>query len=119
MNARTTLQAANAALMRVAQQGLSHVDGRVVEAVAMGVWHGEEAPDLELATGPHLDDAMKLVERLSYYNVVPQERKKKLLGQVRRLRHSARGSNDSQFDSEFRRFLPRLQPLQTRHFRPK
>jgi hypothetical protein len=116
MNSRTAVKTANAALTKVARQGLSHVDQAVVEAAAMGVWHGEEEPDLEVVFGPHLADAVDLVERLSYYNVVPQERKKKLLKQVRLLRGSSHLVQDSNFETTFRRFLPRLQPLQTRHF---
>lgn len=75
--------------------------------------------DLEGATGPHRDDAVSLVERLSYYNVVPQERKRLLLQEVRRLRAASSRPNEApvdEFSGAFRRFLPDLQPLQTRHY---
>ncbi|OIQ80674.1 hypothetical protein GALL_375710 [mine drainage metagenome] len=110
--------AANKALAKVARRGLRHVDVGSVRTTALAVWYGRGSLDLDHATGPHRGDAVSLVERLSYYNVVPQERKRYLLQEVRRLRADA-GMNETpadEFGRAFLQFLPDLQPLQTRHY---
>ncbi len=90
--------AANTSLAKVAQQGLLHVDFDVVRQVAMAVWHGQDRVDLREVQGPYLADALSLLERLSFYNVVPQDRKKALLEQVRQLRTELVPGNASSRD---------------------
>lgn len=86
----------------------------------MAVWHEQGRLDLHDGVGPPLSDALSLVERLSLYNVVPQSRKQELLGQVRRLRAATgAGLGILGFEATYRKLLPELQPLQTRHYHPK
>ena len=106
---------ANAALARVAQQGLSTAGFDAARAVALAVWHQQGSVDLHELAGPHLSDALSLVERLSLYNEVPQSRKQELLGQVRRLRAATgAGLGVLGFEAAYRKLLPDLQALQTR-----
>jgi hypothetical protein len=117
MTARVNVTAANAALAKVAQQGLLHVDFDVVQQAALAVWHTHEEVNLESVQGPYLGEAVRLLERLSFYNVVNQDRKKALLSQVRRFEGMAQVTVKApEFETAYRKFLPRLQPLQTRHF---
>jgi len=119
MTAPVHATAATVALEKVAQQGLLHVDFEVVRQAALAVWHSQEGVDLEGVRGPYLGEAASLLERLSFYNVVAQDRKKTLLSQVRRVRSgSPVASNNNGFEAAYRKFLPQLQPLQTRHFAP-
>lgn len=111
---------ANSALGRVAQMGLASAGLESARAVALAVWHEQGRLDLHGLGGPHLSDALSLVERLSLYNVVPQSRKQELLGQVRRLRAATgAGLGILGFEAAYRKLLPELQPLQTRHYSPK
>jgi hypothetical protein len=82
----------NAALTHVAQRGLMCVDFDAVKATALAVWYGTEPPDLTELKGPHFVEVVQLVERLSYYNVVPQSRKRVLFGSARRPRRTRYGS---------------------------
>ncbi|OIQ87298.1 hypothetical protein GALL_308590 [mine drainage metagenome] len=109
--------AANAAFAKVASVGLDRVDLSDVRAAALMVWYGREEPALGSAGGPHLDEAVALVERLSYYNVVPVGRKKSLKRLVQKLRAVANpvGKN-ANFERNFQRYLGYLQPLQSREF---
>ena len=110
---------ANRGLVRVAKVGLAVAGEAAAEKVALGVWHGDEPPSLVGAEGPHRADAVYLLGRLAYYNIVPQERKRMLLGQVRLARQAEGQSTDTTpLELIFRSYLPRLQPLQTRHYRP-
>ncbi|MBK6854627.1 MAG: hypothetical protein IPG93_24405 [Burkholderiales bacterium] len=105
---------ANAALARVAQQGLSTAGLEAARAVALAVWHEQGRLDLHELAGPQLSEALSLVERLSLYNVVPQARKQELLGQVRRLRAATgAGLGVLGFEAAYRKLLPELQTLQT------
>jgi hypothetical protein len=105
---------ANAALGRIAQQGLSVAGLEAARAVALAVWHEQGSLDLRGLAGPYLSDALSLVERLSLYSVVPQSRKQELLGQVRRLRAATgAGLGVLGFEAAYRKLLPELQPLQT------
>jgi hypothetical protein len=111
---------ATAALGRVAQLGLSVAGLEAARAVALDVWHEQGGLDLRELAGPYLSDALSLVERLSLYNVVPQARKQELLGQVRRLRAATgAGLGVLGFEAAYRKLLPDLQPLQTRHYDAK
>ncbi len=58
-----------------------------------------------------------MLERLTYYNVVPQSRMKALLSQVRQAGGKFAVMNDSNLESLFNKFLPFLQPMQTRHYK--
>lgn len=111
-----TKPALHDSLTVVATQGLSNVEFETVEAVALGVWYAEDTPAFSTLQGAHLGDAVLLVERLAYYNVVPQERKRELLALVRAVVHPPPQSTRDCFDVAFKRFLPKLQPLQTRHY---
>lgn len=107
---------ANAAFMLVAQHGLSHVGFEAVRQAALVVWHGQDRVTFEGVHGPHLDEALYLLERLSFYNVVPKDRKKSLLSQVRQARATLLETvNVQAFEATYRKYLPDLQPLQTRH----
>lgn len=103
-------------LAQVTQRGLSRIDPEVVRAVALEVWYGTDVPDLSALDGPHVADAVLLVERLSFYNVLGPPRKKALLTRVRAqpllIQHAARVD----FESAYKAVLPLLQPLQSRHF---
>jgi hypothetical protein len=96
-----------------------HVDLETVEATALTVWYGSVVPDLEKVQGPHKREALFLLERLTYYNVVPQPRKKELLSKVRQAGGRFEDLNNSTLESLFSKFLPSLQPMQTRHFKEK
>ncbi len=110
----------NTALGRVAQLGLATAGLETACAVALAVWHEQGRLDLQELSGPHLSDALSLVERLSLYNIVPQARKQELLGQVRRLRAATgAGLGILGFEAAYRKLLPELQLLQTRHCNPK
>lgn len=106
----------NTVLSQVAQRGLMRVDFDVVKATALAVWYGTETPDLAELKGPHCAEAVQLVERLSYYNVVPQARKKALLSCARRALATHQGVARTEFESAYKTFLPRLQRMQTRHY---
>jgi hypothetical protein len=107
---------ANAALGRVAQKGLAAAGLEAARAVALAVWHEQGSLTFHELAGPHLSDALSLVERLSLCNVVPQSRKQELLGQVRRLRAATgAGLGVLGFESAYRKLLPDLQPLLTGH----
>lgn len=116
MPARTSSLPLNAVLRQVAQHGLKCVEFDVVKDAALAVWYGAETPELESLQGPHYDDAVLLVERLSYYNVVPQSRKNLLLGRARQALAVRSEVARADFEAAYKAFLPRLQPLQTRHY---
>jgi hypothetical protein len=105
------------ALSKVARVGMSRVDSSTVEATALDVWYGSDVPDLSKVTGPHKKDVLFLVERLTYYNVVPQSRKKALLTQVRQAGGKFEDLDNAGLESYFNNFLPSLQPMQTRHYK--
>lgn len=108
---------ANSALGRVAQLGLAIAGFDAARVVALAIWHEQGRLDLHDLGGPHLSDALSLVERLSLYNLVPQSRKQELLGQVRRLRAATgAGLGMLGFEAAYRKLLPELQPLQSRHY---
>lgn len=101
---------------QVAQHGLSQVGIKVVREAALAVWHGVDSINLQTLSGPCLGEALCLLERLSFYNLVPQDRKRSLLGQVRQSRAGLLETVDVQaFEATYRKYLPDLQPLQTRH----
>lgn len=103
-------------LTQVAQRGLARMDLAAVKAAALAVWYGTETPNFADLQGPHAADAMQLVERLSYYNLVPQPRKKALLGRVRVALSAHKDVARADFEATYKTFLPQLQPLQTRHY---
>ena len=105
------------ALSKVARVGMSRVDSSTVEATALDVWYGSGVPDLSKVTGPHKKDVLFLVERLTYYNVVPQSRKKALLTQVRQAGGKFEDLENAWLEAVFNNFLPSLQPMQTRHYK--
>lgn len=116
MNIVTASVPLESVLTQVAQKGLACVDLDAVKAAALAVWYGTETPNLADLQGPHAVDAMQLVERLSYYNLVPQPRKKALLGRVRTALSAHKEVARGDFESAYKIFLPQLQPLQTRHY---
>lgn len=116
MTAMTSSLPLNAVLTQVAQRGLKCVEFEAVKDAALAVWYGTETPELSALQGPHAVEAVQLVERLSYYNVVPQPRKKALLGCARQALAARKAVSRTDFESAYKSFLPRLQPLQTRHY---
>ena len=106
----------NTVLTQVAQRGLRCVEFDAVKDAALAVWYGTETPELDSLQGPHSGESVQLVERLSYYNVVPQTRKKALLVRVRQARDVHKKVERADFESAYKTFLPQLQPLQTRHY---
>ena len=116
MTANQPLLPLNDMLSLVAQRGLARVEFEVVRAVALALWYGVETPELAGLQGPHVAEAVQLVERLSYYNVVPQPRKKVLLGKVRKALEFLQSVTRTDFERAYKAFLPELQPLQTRHY---
>lgn len=116
MTAMTSSLPLNAVLTQVAQRGLRCVEFEAVKDAALAVWYGTETPELSTLQGPHSVEAVQLVERLSYYNVVPQPRKKALLGRARQALAVRQDVARADFESAYKAFLPRLQPLQTRHY---
>lgn len=118
MNIRVDEGEAGVALSAVAQQGLSQVSADVVHRAALAIWYGQGTVDLASVQGaPHAGDALSLVERLSFYNLVERGRKRELLRQVGQAREKWATPCDMQaFEAAYRRFLPGLQPMQTRHF---
>lgn len=106
----------NDSLALVAAQGLSNVEFETVESVALDVWYGADTPDFSALGDAHIGDAVLLVERLAYYNVVPQDRKRVLLALVRAVVPTPSQCARDKFDMAFKRHLPKLQPLQTRHY---
>lgn len=110
--------ALEAALTKVARAGMAVAGLEVVKAAAIGVWHGTHVPQERVFQGPYATDAALLVERLAFYAIVPQPRKKELLCLVRPILPAAESALRSTFNAEFKRYLPDLQPLQSRHFSP-
>lgn len=107
-----------AALTTVTQRGLAGAGQAVIEAAANGVWHSHHVPQECVLQGPYEVEAALLIERLAFYAIVPQPRKKALLSLVRRLLPAEGSASRTTFNTEFQRYLPALQPLQTRHARP-
>ena len=109
--------AANTAFAKVARVGLGNVELADVRAAALMVWYGQEDPTFDAVRGPHLDEAVALVERLSYYNVVPLARKKALKRLVQKLRTVVRPADKgTSFERNFQKYIAELQPLQSRDF---
>lgn len=106
----------NAALARVASAGMLHTEFETVRDVALGVWYGEDCPTWSDMKGAYFTEAVLLVERLSYYNVVPQSRKKMLLASCRMVLGTLSPVMVEDFEQAYKKLLPRLQPFQTRHF---
>lgn len=75
MTSQMTTKSVDAALSEVARRGMLRVSFDVVKATALDVWYGSEVRDLTKLRGPYQKDVLFLVERLVYYNVVPQPRK--------------------------------------------
>jgi hypothetical protein len=117
MHPLVTSKSVEAALSEVALRGMSHVNLDVVKTAALDVWFGSQVRDLTKLKGPHQKDVLFLVERLTYYNVVPQSRKKALLEKVRQAGGRFEDLNNPVLEDVFNDFLPDLQPMQTRHFR--
>lgn len=107
-----------AAFKRVATLGLRAAGLDTVTLAALGVWHGA-LPNMNEVFGPHEEDAFDLLERLSFYNVVSLDRQRQLLSQVQAHRKSSRLGGSRTFEEGFNKYLPELQPLQTRHFVPE
>ena len=105
------------ALSKVARLGMPRVDSSTVEAIALDIWYGSSIPDFSKVVGPHKKDVLFLVERLTYYNVVPQSRKKALLAQVRQAGGKFEDLENAELESVFNNFLPGLQSMQTRHYK--
>lgn len=104
-----------AALAAVAVQGLASAFYEDVECVARAIWHGDLVPRLDGLQGPHAAEAALLVERLSFYNLVPQARKQVLRACLGRLLEPVSAPGRAAVEQAYKRFLPRLQPLQSRH----
>lgn len=113
---KTSPSTLNEALARVASAGMLHADFETVRDVALGVWYGEESPAWGDLKGNHFTEAVLLVERLSYYNVVPQSRKKTLLPSCRLVLGTLSPVMAEDFEQGYKRLLPGLQPFQTRHY---
>lgn len=116
MNVKPSALPLTAVLTQVAEQGLKCVGFDAVKDAALAVWYGTETPELDALQGPHSVEALRLVERLSYYNVVPQPRKKVLLGRARQALADFKEAGRADFELAYKTFLPQLQPLQTRHY---
>lgn len=116
MQPRVNSKSVDAALAEVARCGISRVNLDVVKAAALDVWYGSDVRDLTKVKGPHHKDVLFLVERLAYYNVVPQSRKKALLAQVRRAGGTFEDLSNQVLEDAFNDFLPELQPMQSRHY---
>jgi len=85
-----------------------------VSQIALEVW------ELAQVQGPFKADLLFLVERLTYYNIVPVSRKKALLQEIRRAGGKFEDLGNTELENRFNDFLPDLQPMQTRHFvRPR
>nr|WP_288120020.1 hypothetical protein [Thiomonas sp.] len=109
--------AANTAFAKVARVGLECVELADVRAAALLVWYGQEDPALDAFGGPYRDEAIALVERLSYYNVVPLARKKALKRLVQKLQTVVRPADKgTSFERNFQKYIAELQPLQSRDF---
>lgn len=105
------------ALTTVVQRGLEASGFGFVKSVALGVWHGSHLPAACVFQGPFASEAVLLVERLAFYAIVPQPRKKALLSLVGPLLPAGGSASRAAFNFVFKRYLPELQPLQTRHAR--
>lgn len=106
----------NSALAKVALFGLAHTPIDLIKLIAIDIWYGTDVRDLSLLRGPQYKDMLFLVERLTYYNVVPQERKRALLAIVRLAGGTFWDLQNPVLEAIFNSFLPELQPMQTRHF---
>lgn len=113
---KTSPSTLNEALARVASAGMLHADFETVRDVALGVWYGEESPAWGDLKGDHFTEAVQLVARLSYYNVVPQSRKKTILVSCRLVLSALPPVVADDFERAYKKLLPRLQPFQTRHY---
>lgn len=109
--------ALEAALTTVALHGIALAGLEVVKAAAVGIWHDTHEPAEIVLQGPFGVEAALLVERLAFYAIVPQPRKKELLSLVRPLLPAAGSPSRTAF-IEFKRYLSDLQPLQSRHISP-
>jgi len=104
------------ALQDVAARGMRHAEFESVQAVALAVWYGSTALDLATLNGPHATEAALLVERLGFYNVVPQPRKRELRAVTAPLLVAVDPAARAEFEKSYKAVLARLQPLQTRHY---
>ena len=116
MNPSAESQISIAALTEVARSGLAQAPVDLIKLIAIDIWYGTHVRDLSLLRGSHHKEMLFLVERLTYYNVVPQERKRALLASVRLAGGTFWDLQNPVLEAIFNGFLPELQPMQTRHF---
>ncbi len=102
------------ALSQIAELGLLATGYPAVATVAVAVWYEAELPDTAAVQGPFRTESLLLLERLVHFPVVPPERKKTLLAHLRVDLAAVPETSQVAFHAAFKRYLPRLQPLQTR-----
>lgn len=68
-------------------------------------------------SAPLSHEAALLLERLAWYNIVAAPRKRALLAHAKlSLSHQTQEADRKRFNTAFKRHLPGLQPLQSRHW---
>ncbi len=67
----------------VARQGFARVDPKLLRVVAERLWYTGEVPNLAKVRAALRPDAGYLVDRLARFNVLPKERKLRLLSAIR------------------------------------
>lgn len=72
----------------VARQGFARVEPELLREVAERLWYEGEVPDLAEVPAKLRPDAGYLVDRLARFNVLPKERKLRLLAAVRQYQPS-------------------------------
>lgn len=102
----------NDLLQEVAVSGLWGLLPETVEACAVEIWWGKALPLRSVLNGPHVDDAYRLLARLSAFPAVSLDRRRKLLLLARDQIGAAYLDVHPALEQVLRPHLPRLQQLQ-------
>lgn len=95
-------------LVQVAQLGMDRVEADSIAPIATWVWSGRDLLDLGAIRGPYREQVLLLVDRLSNYAVVGEERHK-AVQQLLRKECDVRTLDTRLFQVGYRRVLPYLQ----------
>ena len=73
----------------MARSGFAHVEPELLREVAERLWYEREVPNLAEVPAKLRPDAGYLVDKLARFNVLPKERKLRLLAAVRKYQPSS------------------------------
>lgn len=113
-------------LVELGRQGLAQADSELVVQIAKVLWYSTEIPNLAEMPAAHRNDVGYVIDRLARFNVVPKERKLRLLAAIEPFKGNASQSAPTLgkdplavawgASADMSRFMPDLIPLQTRHY---